>query len=437
MVYVPQQYLPWVEMAAYRLGIPRAVVAAQISQESGFNNNSVGQFGERGITQFTPGTWKEWGKGGDPINFQNQLEAYVAYMKHLLQAEGGNIQLALAAYNAGEGNIKAGMSYANNIIQASGDTDLAKPTTDNNGISLANSNVGDYIPGDQPILSLDMLRSEYPMVAALLSSVPELQKIAQDAVQFHWTPSKIAAEVQNSPWYATHSDTARQAIATMYADPTTWGQNITNLETAMQTMAAQLGATITQAQAQKFAIDAIMGGYSQNQAVLNQKFAQFVKPVSGNHFGGQAGSYEDQIRTSMRDLGVFMPEDQLARQIQQIAAGQQTVNGVVSQLRTQAASQYPAYAKQINSGMNTSDIAAPFISRAQQLLEQGPGQMNIQTPLIKNALQYTQDGQPTAMPMYDFEKSVRQDPQWLSTDNAQDSFMSNAHKILVDFGFAY
>jgi len=77
------------------------------------------------------------------------------------------------------------------------------------------------------------------------------------------------------------------------------------------------------------------------------------------------------------------------------------------------------------------------VQRAQQLLEQGPGSVNIQTPLIKSALQYTQDGQPTAMPMYNFEKQVRQDPRWLSTDNAQDSFMSNAHQVLVNFGFEY
>ncbi|HET7640863.1 MAG TPA: hypothetical protein VFK47_19295, partial [Ktedonobacteraceae bacterium] len=275
------------------------------------------------------------------------------------------------------------------------------------------------------------------LVAALYATVPDIKNIADQAVKYQWTPSHIAAAIQNTPWYATHSETARQAIASMQTDPSTWNQTITNLEATMRAMAAQLGATITPQQAQQFAVDAIMGGYSQDQAVLNQKFSEFIKPVSGNHFGGQAGSYEDQIRNAMRDLGVFMPEDQLDSQIQQIIAGKQSVNGVTGQLRTQSASMYPAYSTQINSGMNVSDIAAPFVSRAEQLLEQGPGSINIQTPLIKNALQYTENGQPTAMPMYSFENSVRKDPRWLATDNAQDAFMSNAHKILTDFGFAY
>jgi hypothetical protein len=437
MVYVPQQFVPWVDEAANQLGIPSAIVAAQISQESGFNNDSVGQFGERGIVQFTPDTWKEYGGGNDPTNYQYQLEAYVKYMKHLLDLEGGNIQMALAAYNGGPGNPQAGMNYANTILNSAGLPNLKTRTTDNSGVSLGNSNVFNYVADNNPVMSLAMLKSEYPLVAALVSSVPELNNIYSQAVDGTWSTDKFIAAIQNSRWWSTHSDTARQAFALMKTDPATWGQNIDNLEATMKSLATQLGANITPQQAQQFAVEAIQGGYEQNQAVLNEKLSQFVKPVSGNHFGGTAGSYEDQIRQSMRELGVFMPEDQLDAQIQQIIAGKQSVNGVTGQLRTQAASLYPAYANQINSGMNVSDIASPFISRAQQLLEQGPGQMNIQSPLIKSALQYTQDGQPTAMPMYDFEKSVRQDPRWLSTNNAQDQFMSNAHKILVDFGFEY
>lgn len=436
MVNVPPQYQDWVLRAAAAIGIPQAVVAAQISQESGFDNHSVGQYGEKGIVQFLPSTWDSVGHG-DPTNLEDELNAYVSYMKYLMQLEKGNMQLALAAYNGGPGNVQAGVGYANSILQSSGLPQLDPQGFDNSGISLSNSNVGDYIPQAHPVLSIDQLRSEYPTVAALITSVPELQDLYNQAVSGTWSTDRFIAAIQNSGWWASTSSTARQAFATMKADPATWNQNINNLQAQMQNVASQLGVTLTPQQAQKIAVDAITNGYDQNTAVLNQKMAEFLKPASGNHFGGQAGSYEDQIRRSMMDLGVFMPEDQLDNQIKQIVAGKQSVQGVNAQLRTQAASMYPAYQQQINSGMNLSDIASPYMQRAQQLLEQGPGSINIQTPMIKNALQYTQDGQPTAMPMYDFEKQVRQDPRWTATDNAQDAFMSNAHQVLVNFGFDY
>jgi len=72
MTTVPPQYQQWVEQAAQALGIPVAVVAAQIDHESGFNNDSVGQYGEKGIVQFIPSTWNTWGSG-DPTNLTNCL----------------------------------------------------------------------------------------------------------------------------------------------------------------------------------------------------------------------------------------------------------------------------------------------------------------------------------------------------------------------------
>lgn len=435
-INVPPQYQQWVLRAAAEIGIPVEVVAAQIEHESGFDNNSIGSYGERGIVQFLPSTWDSVGHG-DPTNLEDELNAYVAYMKYLMQLEHNDMRLALAAYNGGPGNLGAGMNYANTILNRSNLPGVYRPITDNSGVSLNNSNVAGYITGNQPMLSLDQLRSEYPTVAALITSVPELQSVYNQAVSGTWSTDKFIAAIQNSQWWASTSSTARQAFATMKADPATWNQNITNLQTQMQSVAAQLGVQLTPQQAQQIAIDAITNGYDQNTAVLNQKMAEFLKPASGNHFGGQAGSYEDQIRQSMLDLGVSMPEPELANQIKQIVAGKQSIQGVTAQLRTQAASMYPAYANQINSGMNLSDIASPYMQRAQQLLEMGSGSINIQTPMIKSALQYTQDGTPTAMPMYDFEKQVRQDPRWLSTDNAQDAFMSNAHQVLVNFGFEY
>ncbi len=68
-----------------------------------------------------PGTFKEYGpKGGDPFNPSDSLKAYVSYMKYLLKLEKNSIQDALAAYNAGPGNLKAGRTYASIIMKRAG-----------------------------------------------------------------------------------------------------------------------------------------------------------------------------------------------------------------------------------------------------------------------------------------------------------------------------
>lgn len=289
----------------------------------------------------------------------------------------------------------------------------------------------------QPTLSLDALKQSAPLVAALITSVPEINGIFQQAVSGSWSTDKFISAVQNSHWWATHSDAARQAFLLLKTDPATWNRQVTQLESVLNNMASQLGALPTNSQLYALAVDALTNGYDQNQAVLRQKFAQYVNPVSGLHFGGEAGTDETQLRQDMMNLGVFLPENQLDQNLRNIIGGTTDVQAIQAQLRTQAAATYPAYAKQINSGMNVSDIADPFMQQAQQLLEKGPGEINIMNPLIKGALQNTVNGVPTPMSLTDFEARVRQQPDWLHTQNAQDSIMQTAHKVLTDFGFAY
>lgn len=310
--------------------------------------------------------------------------------------------------------------------------------TDNMGVSTSNSSVTGFMAQPaQPVLSLDMLKAEAPMVAALITSVPELQTIFQNAVSGGWSTDRFISQVQNSQWWATHSDTARQAFATMKADPATWGQTVNNLEAKLLQMSVGVGANVPASVLQALAADALTGGFDTNESILRQKFAQYVQPVSGVHFGGEAGNDETTIRQSLRDLGVLIPEGSLDSSLQDIIAGKQTVQGVQSQLRTQAQATYPAYSAQIQQGMNVSDIAAPYISQAQNLLEQGPGAMNIYNPLIKNALQYTVGGSPTVLPLTQFETQVRERPDWLATNNAREDTMTIAHKVLTDMGFEF
>lgn len=288
-----------------------------------------------------------------------------------------------------------------------------------------------------PQLSLDALRSQYPLVAAVVNAVPELQKIFQQAVSGNWSTDAFISAVQNSNWWATHSDTARQVFALMLSDPATYQRQVDNLEATFTNFAAQLGARPSHQQILNLAIDALTNGYQDNQAMLREKFAQYVTPASGLHFGGEAGTDESQLRQSMMDLGVFLPENVLDQNIRSIVGGTSDVNAVQAQLRTQAQATYPAYADEIKNGMNVSTIAEPFMQQAMQLLEKGPGEINILNPLIKGALQNTADGKPAPMSLTDFENLVRQQPDWLHTDNARDSMMSVAHQVLQNFGFTF
>jgi hypothetical protein len=118
-VKIPSKYAKYVKAAADATGMPEQLVAAQIETESSWNPNAKSPAGAEGIAQFMPGTFKTYGKGS-PYNVEQAFAAYTAYMKALLKQEGGSMQKALEAYNAGPGNLSAGATYAHIIMGKAG-----------------------------------------------------------------------------------------------------------------------------------------------------------------------------------------------------------------------------------------------------------------------------------------------------------------------------
>jgi len=78
---------------------------AQIMAESGANPKAVSSAGARGLSQFMPKTWGEWGDGGDIENPEDAIKAQCRYMDWLHKTSGADIEKAFAAYNWGIGNV--------------------------------------------------------------------------------------------------------------------------------------------------------------------------------------------------------------------------------------------------------------------------------------------------------------------------------------------
>ena len=120
---VPAMAAGYIEQAAKAIGLPASVVEAQNYIESSYGQNmGPSVAGAMGPWQFEPGTWALYSTApfSDATNWDVSTPVYIAMMKQLLHWSGGNIQTALAAYNAGQGNWQAGLGYANTILAIAG-----------------------------------------------------------------------------------------------------------------------------------------------------------------------------------------------------------------------------------------------------------------------------------------------------------------------------
>jgi soluble lytic murein transglycosylase-like protein len=93
-----------VREAADRHSVDPALVRAVIETESHWDPAAVSNRGAAGLMQLIPTTAQRFG-ANDVFNPKQNVDAGVHYLKTLLERYNGNLDLALAAYNAGEGAV--------------------------------------------------------------------------------------------------------------------------------------------------------------------------------------------------------------------------------------------------------------------------------------------------------------------------------------------
>lgn len=115
-----QEARPYLEAAAMSAAIDPALVIAVAAAESAFNANAVSSKGALGLMQVMPATAERYGvarpsvSGVEHAAMEPKTNAHIgsSYLADLLRMFDGDKELALAAYNAGEGAV---MKYGRKI----------------------------------------------------------------------------------------------------------------------------------------------------------------------------------------------------------------------------------------------------------------------------------------------------------------------------------
>jgi hypothetical protein len=158
---------------------------------------------------------------------------------------------------------------------------------------------------------------------------------------------------------------------------------------------------------------------------------------SGANLMGNAGTFQTQLMEWARQNGLTIDDATAAKYVMNMSLGIQSIEDAKQDLReTYLIGAYPAWEEKIRAGFDPWQISSPYRTAVANLLELDPNNIGLDEPLVKQGLQSIgADGKPRVMPLYEFEKIVRDDPRWQKTDNAYQLYTRAGTNLLQMFGF--
>jgi hypothetical protein len=238
----------------------------------------------------------------------------------------------------------------------------------------------------------------------------------------------IATDLKSTKWYQSNSERIRTVVlSTLSQDKSTYNESRTSELTRIRKIALNIGATLDDKQLTDLANQTLLFGLS--DADLTSALVGSVK-MDSNYIKGQAGTVGTTIAKGIRDYGfkVNTNSQEFKTYVSDVLNGLRTTDDIVGQFKNMAMTQYPNLSDRFKAGASLADIAAPYTYTMANILETGTDSIELDDPNIQTALS-------SGMNTFDFSRTLKKDPRWQYTKNAQDDLLGTFSKVLRQWGF--
>lgn len=145
---------------------------------------------------------------------------------------------------------------------------------------------------------------------------------------------------------------------------------------------------------------------------------------------GNFGVTYTTLKNAYSENGIPYSTKQLGKLTTESIADPNKLKGNLNLVQMQAQTFFPALADKISSGYSVKQLLSPYLQTRANILEEDADTIDLKT------MQSVAKDPKSLMNLYDYEVSLRQDPKWRFTKNAQDNLGGLANSIAKMFGLA-
>lgn len=188
-------------------------------------------------------------------------------------------------------------------------------------------------------------------------------------------------------------------------------------------------------------VDVTSKGVSEQERLdlLNKYVNQYAKiritaadagdPTAQANLGkGQIGIAYTTLKNAYFENGIPVSAGSLNKQVLESASNTDRLKANINLINLQAKTIFPALSDKIDAGYTVKQLLSPYLESRANILEEDANTID-----IKELKDVAKDPK-GLMNLYDYEVSLRQNPKWRFTKNAQDSMAKVASKLAQTFG---
>lgn len=223
--------------------------------------------------------------------------------------------------------------------------------------------------------------------------------------------------------------------ATKLADAeasTSYGRGIKDLKDAIETQRLASGAELTANEVNTIAQEAYDKGLDRQRNSLNT-FIESKLKFAGNAAKGKAGEQLTELQQTALANGLDLQKafgSQLPTWFASINKGE-SIDTYKKMIRDVAKIGMPQnIASLLDTGINLDAIYSPYKNIMASVLEINPESITLNDPVLRSAITGEKE-----LPIYEFQRQLRQDSRWQYTNQAKEEVSNGAMKVLRDFGF--